>query len=253
MNILRACTLSTIVLLASNAVGFSQTQNPTATDQSADPARTERLNDRLDGLESRLDRLIDSLENKAPATPDPKATANLASADPTVPAPPTSQNDLKPGWVVRTYPLDDNDLLAKSQDALSAFVIDKSEFDLSAHVPHSLFAANTRVAYEMKGFLNIEEEGRHALGVLIAKANRNDRCGVKVDIEGQTVFEDKKLAGSFDPVMAGAELEPGLYETTIWLGCRFGQTAPSVQLLLDTPSTSAPQKLDPERVGHKEL
>lgn len=173
-----------------------------------------------------------------------------------VPAQPTG-TQLKPGWVVRTFPLASR-YLEKTGDVLSAFVLPESSFHLNDHVPHSLFSKSTPVAYELTGYLDVKEAGEHSLGLIVDEGN-SVSCASRASIENQVVFEDDNMFSrgrdkAFDPMIGTAKLDVGLYEVRIWIACGTPDGKPlRVRIISRTPSMSAPDVLPATRIGHKEL
>ena len=206
----------------------------------------DAVEQRLDALEASLDRVADLIEKRRKS----------------------QKPDLEPGWVVRTYLLSPSDYLKKPADPLSAFVVDKSEFNLNAHLAHSPGPKDTMVAYELSGLLQVDQAGRHSIGLLIgsAQAKYDKDCAARISIEGNKLLETPAMTTTFvgngerprvfDPVIGGALLEPGLYEANIWIGCSYDRStkvALPVTIISQTPSQSAPDILDISKVGHRQL
>lgn len=265
----RALLVSTVLanqLLVGNALGQT---NVSPQPDAASAERMNAMDSRIDELQARIDRLLSIVEKQAADAaepsedPAPQADANATGIQPqstlapeeTLPPVDASATSLKPGWVVRTYPLD-RFTLERTGDVLSAFVLPASTFHLDAHVSHSLFPQSTRVAYELTGFMKVAEAGEHSLGILIDEA-QNGRCGSRATIENQVVFEDDDIsreAKAFDPLIGTAKLEPGLYEVRVWIGCFTSTSKPSrVRLISRQPSMTAPDVIPDEVIGHREL
>lgn len=106
------------------------------------------------------------------------------------------------------------------------------------------------------GFLNVEEEGEHALGVMIAMSRSHSQCGAFASVEGQEIFKiptvDLKGSDEFVPVRHNARRQPGLYELKFWIACgRGNRVFPEIKLIHRKPSYSAPGLLDIADVGHR--
>ncbi len=229
----------------------------------------------MNTIDAKLDQLLNVLDAQKAKTPTPLAAATppVSSSNSTSPdagSPPlangaaivpatataTTGTQLQPGWVVRTFPLLSHRFLDKTGDVLSAFVLPESTFHLNDHVPHSLFAKSTKVAYELTGFLDVKEAGDHSLGLIIDEAGSSS-CAARASIENQVVFEINEMKGAdkaFDPLIGVAKLDRGLYQVQVWIGCENrGTTAPRARIISRSPSMSAPDVLPPGAIGHREL
>lgn len=225
-------------------------------------AKTSAEKARLDHIEQRLD----ALEKRVAQTGGSAAAAPSGAAPISPPAPSGADASvLSPGAVAVLHPAPQraDQLDEIPADSVGGFVYTGGAIDLDdAASRGARYAGLTGV--ELQGWLHVREAGRYQLGADIrTRLGRNQLlspdCVLQASIEDRQVGVQRVRPGRdgetgdllASPVV-GADLTPGLYKLRLWTACTptLGQKT-SVNLLIKPPSELNLRGVTAEDVLHK--
>lgn len=157
-----------------------------------------------------------------------EAPPAAATADPAIAALEAQAQTLKafPIVLVRPEPalLENGERPEKiPQDVVGAFV--GSEPWRNSELADRGVRYSNNPSYELQGWLKVDVAGRYQIGVDVGYPGETSResCIVRTAIEGVEIKDEMFELASYEQTLfssvAGAELQPGLYATSIWIAC----------------------------------
>ncbi|RUM06397.1 hypothetical protein [Rhizobium chutanense] len=211
-------------------------------------AQSSDLDGRVDALERKMDTILKLLQDREPnAESKPQQTSAGLQPDGFVPG---LYMDVYPPLNKGIYEANGARDIPTGIPAASVAISPSSTLSYGEILNHdetrdfTTTGNETLPAVVFRGYLQIEERGRHAVGFNF-KMNANS-CVVKLQLNGKSVVDVYDTNKSFYSNIPALDLAPGLYKMDLYLECRstdrqfpFGDQ--NVTMMLATPDDRAPK------------
>jgi hypothetical protein len=210
-------------------------------------AQAGDLEGRVDALERKMDTILKLLQDRqGTSAPNPQQDTAAAPA-----------NGFVPGLFMDVYPPLDKDLqhsngareIPTGIPAASVAIAPTTTLSYGELLKHDEtrdFATNneTLPAVVYRGYLQIAEKGRHAIGFNF-KMNAN-MCLVKLQLNGKSIVDMWNRDKRFYSNIPQLDLAPGFYKMDLYMECRntdmsFPYSDQNITMMLATPDDRAPK------------
>lgn len=215
---------------------------------SAVLAQSNDLEGRVDALEGKMDKILQLLQERQPTS---ERKSQQTSAAP-------RSDGFVPGLYADVYPPADKTLYEANGEreipsgipAASVAISPSSTLSYGEILKHDEtkdFATRNRIlpAIVFRGYVQIAERGRHALGFNF-KMNDSNGCLVKLNLNDKSVVNRMVQNKSFYSNIPQLDLAPGFYKMDLYLECdntfgNFPFDEQNVTMMLATPDDRAPK------------
>lgn len=220
-------------LLATTA-GHALAQQAHGGVAASDAARIDRLEQRMDETDAKLDQimgLLQQLANSGGAASAPATSAAATPAGGRQPAAPITepQSVLLPGYTVRVAGQNPDQWRAFSEATIGEAVVRDDSVGFGRVTDYIGFHPGTFVGLEMHGILSTRVAGTHTVMVRLTSTSAADRwaeCSLVSSIGGVELMNEafgiELIRGNRVSRTGAVKLEPGQYDVSVWATCQNG-------------------------------
>jgi hypothetical protein len=204
--------------------------------------RLAKQEQRLDLLEQKMDKLLDLMINQAQGggAVAPQANPTVASVAPAAAQPQAIAAAYKPGLILDIYQVNrpEDRKFPVEQKGANHFALGRmlhegpAQFSLGQYMkrkelaPLGNISTMKLVAQEFHGAVQIVQSGAHVIGMELKRENKRWRGGecvlsLKFDGEELLILRSDTL-NDFKVANQQLQLEPGMYDFSIWQVCDHG-------------------------------